>query len=93
MSVPNFTVGDFSQAGDIGRWGECLVANFLQNEQLRDRTIDAVHWPNSEQEAGRPYDFEIVYKQNSHRGGVQFNSVFVEVNFLCIKKFEKYHNI
>lgn len=47
-------------AGDleIGRWGEALVAEYLQGQKELGNISD-YKWANTEEETGSPYDFEV----------------------------------
>ena len=47
-------VGD----ADIGRWGEALVANYLEKQKTLGN-IRNYNWQNDNEETGCPFDFQI----------------------------------
>ncbi|XP_005090510.1 uncharacterized protein LOC101857532 isoform X2 [Aplysia californica] len=76
LPVPEALIKDDSQVGEIGRWGEQLVWDYLQRLRQTDRLVEDVIWPNESTESGRPYDFEILFKSDEVD---KVFSVFVEV--------------
>ena len=82
-------MSDDAELSDVGRWGESLVADYLQSLSRTDSTVVDVIWPNQWGESGSPYDFEIIKKcqHRSDREQGLNESVFIEVRLSLFLKY------
>ena len=63
LTIPaNFELSESSDTGEIGRWGEQLVYDYLLQQKASHGEICDVHWNNRDGESGKPFDFEVTCK-------------------------------
>lgn len=67
------TLGPGAADFEVGRWGEKLVAQYLDKQKELGNIIEYM-WRNDEDEVGDPFDFEVMVKDENG-----FHKDYIEV--------------